>query len=205
MSLSPPTFATSLLELLIVSSDRAELLGDLQEEFANISLRSPAAARSWYWRQAALSAPYFLLKRFQSSHVKKITVALVAAVVTYLFIKYWDVFLARAAVRGLASNTDGWSVSVLRSFYLLVQMLGVAIGGGAIAALTFEKQRSFIKNALARLAPISLLIFAPKLYALIDPTSTYPTSYKLIWIMLAVPSLVLGALCMMWFLTRQQD
>ena len=205
MSLSPPRVATSLLEMLIVSADRAELIGDLQEEFAIISRQSPSAARSWYWRQAAFSSPYFLWKRFHSSNVRKIVFALLAAILSFFLIKYWDIYMARNAVRSVATQADGLSVITIRGVYLFVQMLGVGISGAVIAVLTFDKQSSFTKNSLTRLVPISLLIFAPKVYALIDPASTYPMSYKLIWIMLAVPALILGALCMMWFLARRQD
>src|SRR5919109_5088334 len=51
---SPPRLAERLLAALIPDADwRASIVGDLREEFADLSAsRGSSTARRWYWRQS---------------------------------------------------------------------------------------------------------------------------------------------------------
>jgi putative ABC transport system permease protein len=51
----PPGLARLLLRLMIPRAHREFVLGDLEEEFAQIARESGGAARKWYWRQAVAS------------------------------------------------------------------------------------------------------------------------------------------------------
>jgi predicted permease len=63
----PPRLAESLLALTTTDDERAAILGDLSEEFAQLTATSGVrAARRWYVKQTLMSIAPNLLRRFQS-------------------------------------------------------------------------------------------------------------------------------------------
>ncbi|NOX82883.1 MAG: hypothetical protein GXP06_07835 [Alphaproteobacteria bacterium] len=201
-ALAPPQLARALIVIMASAPERAALIGDMEEEFAQQSQRSPHRARAWYWRQTAISAPYLALKRLRSEQTRRLGVALGATLGAFLLIHYWDIFIARGAARGFAVATGAQTFFLTRSVYLLVQMTGVSVAGGAIAALTFREQDSFARNTFRRLIPAGAIILSPTLFAMIAPADHYDLSFRLLQLALAVPALFIGARIAMWLRGR---
>ena len=201
--LGPPRIAFALLSFSAGDADKSALIGDLQEEFSQRSRKSPRAARAWYWRQASRSLPFLLLDRMRSENVRRIGVAILAILAAFIFITLWDIWVARNAARsfaGLAQSTPG---GVIRAVYLAVQMFGIACAGGVIAALTFQREETFLRNSLYRLAPAGLILFAPWIVATLNPADTYPLGFRLTWLSLAAPALIAGARGFVWSQTKR--
>ncbi len=200
--LGPPWVACALLTFIMDAADKAVLIGDLEEEYRLLSRHSPRDAQSWYWRQIMRSAPHLILKRLQSLKIQPLGLAFVALLGAFLLIYYWDIWIARSAARTFAAMTNASSYFYSRAIYLLVQMIGVAIGGGLIAFFTFSTAVPFISNIAYRLAPAGLIVFAPTLLAMINPADNYPLSFRLLWLSLAIPSLIGGARGGVWLQAR---
>ncbi len=200
--LAPPRLAYALLAIAAGASHKAVLIGDLQEEFYRLSRKSPRAARAWYWRQVSRSVPHLLLDRMRTDRMRKIGLAALAVLAAFSLISLWDIMIARNAARNFAALSDAPSYMLVRAVYLGAQMLGVAIAGGVIAGLTFRPQDSFMRNAIRRLAPAALVLFAPSIIAIFNPADHYTTSFRLLWIGLAAPTLTAGAGCVVWLRRR---
>ncbi len=173
--------------------DRSALMGDLAEEFARLWRRSPDNARAWYWRQAAKSAPHLFLKRLRAPETQKLLIGIGAAVVAFFLLRYWDLWVARNAAREFAAATNAQNYFLPRMVYLIAQMAGFVLAGAMIAAVTFARETSFLANAAIRLAPIGAVLLAPTLFAMVSGADNYDLSFRLIWITLAIPSLISGA------------
>jgi hypothetical protein len=64
----PPLVAQALLQFFADSDETDSILGDLAEEFAQVSSRSGAAfARGWYWRQALKTVPHLFFSAFRAA------------------------------------------------------------------------------------------------------------------------------------------
>ncbi len=200
--LGPPPAARALLAFIMDAADEAVLMGDMEEEFRHISRHSPRHAQSWYWRQTMRSAPHLIIKRVRALKMRPLGVALAALLGSFLLIYYWDIWVARSAARTFAAITDASSYFFSRAVYLFVQMIGVAIGGGLIAIFTFQAEAPFLKNIAYRLAPAGLIVFAPTYMAMINPADNYPLSFRLLWLSLAIPSLIGGARGGIWLQSR---
>lgn len=116
---------------------------------------------------------------------------------TFGLVRIWDIFLAQN-LAGLVSDM-GPDLSVLpaRIAYFVVMMVGIAFAGGLVAKMTFCVEDNFRTNARRSLAPAALAIFAPYLSVMVfsdGPVGYYP----LIWVALAIPSLVGGARYAAW-------
>ena len=99
--------------------------------------------------------------------------------------------------------TNAETYTLARAVYLLVQMLGVALAGGVLAIFTFRRERNFLSNVIRRLTPAALVLFGPALISLMSPNPTYDTSFQLLWLALAAPSLIGGAACALWLRSRR--
>ncbi len=203
MPIGPPRLAHALLTLLTGAADKAALIGDLEEEFGQRSRTSLRAARAWYWRQASLSLPYLLLERMRSERVRRLGIAVLAVLAGFVFMSLWEINVARNLARGFAELSQTPSYTAIRVIYIGVQMIGVAAAGGVIAALIFRRDEPFLRNALYRLTPAALVLFAPWIIALVNPAENYPQSFLIIRLSLAAPSLVAGAWTMSWWLSRR--
>jgi hypothetical protein len=201
--LAPPRIARALLTFIMDAADRAVLIGDLEEEFHLLSRHSPRKAQNWYWRQIMQSAPHLILKRLRSQNIQPLGLALAALLGSFLLIYYWDIWIARSAARTFAAATNASSYFYSRAVYLLVQMIGVAIGGGLIAFFTFRAETPFLKNIAYRLAPAGFIVFAPTILAMINPADNYPLSFRLLWLGLAIPSLIGGARGGVWLQSQR--
>ena len=190
--LSPPRFAQALIAMAAEPADRAVLIGDLEEEFARLRRRSPNAARAWYWRQTAGSAPHLAMKRLRSSEAQRIALTFIIAAAAFFLLRYWDVFIARNAARLFFELTSGESYTPSRVVYFVVQAAGFLIAGAAVAMLAFKKTDTLAKNFAFRLAPVGALLLAPILIAAVGG-GNYPTGLRVLQIALAAPALVLGA------------
>ncbi len=201
--LGSPKVARALLAFIMDAADKAVLIGDLEEEFRLLSRHSQRNAQSWYWHQIMRSAPHLILKRLRSLKMQQLGLALAALLSAFLLIYYWDIWVARSAARTFSAMTNASSYFFSRAVYLLVQMVGVAIGGGLIAIFTFRAEMPFFKNIACRLAPAGLIVFAPTFLAMINPADNYPLSFRLLWLSLAVPSLIGGARGGVWLQSRR--
>ena len=199
----PPRIAFALISFSAGAADKAALIGDLEEEFGQRSRKSLRDARAWYWRQASRSLPYLLLERMRSDQMRRIGVALLSILAAFILITLWDSWVARSAARGLYGLSQSTPVGLVRAVYLIVQMIGIALAGGIIAALTFQREETFLRNSLVRLAPAGLILFAPWIIATLNPADTYPVGFRLIWLGMAAPSLVAGARGFIWSQTKR--
>jgi predicted permease len=60
-----PRIPRTLVRWLAAREDRAVIIGDLDEEFAQRAQASPSGARGWYWRQALASIPSAMQLRWR--------------------------------------------------------------------------------------------------------------------------------------------
>lgn len=191
--LSPPALARALLALAAAPADRAALIGDLEEEFAAISGLSRHRARAWYWRQAALSAPHLLARRFASPQARRFAVTALAAVAAFALVRYWDVAVARKAARAFYATFQSPSYAPARMVYLAVQAAGFALAGGGVAGIAFARSERFLKNLQTRLAPAAVLLFAPALIGRLAASDAYPLGFRLAQTGLAAGAFIAGA------------
>jgi putative ABC transport system permease protein len=63
--MTPPRIPRTLVRWLAAREDRAVIVGDLDEEFAQRARASPGRAQAWYWAQALASLPAALLSRWR--------------------------------------------------------------------------------------------------------------------------------------------
>jgi putative ABC transport system permease protein len=63
--MTPPRIPRALVRWFAAHEDRAVIVGDLDEEFAQRARVSPGRARRWYWIQALASLPAALLSRWR--------------------------------------------------------------------------------------------------------------------------------------------
>ncbi len=201
--IDPPRLAHALLAVSAGATDKAALIGDLEEEFGQRVRTSPRAARAWYWRQAYSSLPHLLLERMRTERMRRLGLAALAVLAGFIFISLWEIFVARNAARGFAGLSGTPSFLAVRIVYLAAQMFGVAAAGGAIAALIFQREETFLHNAVRRLAPAAIVMFLPWIIATLNPADTYPLSFRLVWLALAAPSLVGGAWLVRKWLSRR--
>jgi hypothetical protein len=62
----PPRRAERILDWSLTDAERGAVMGDMQEEFADLAQRlGPAVARRWYWRQTVVSVWPNLLRRWR--------------------------------------------------------------------------------------------------------------------------------------------
>ena len=202
--IGPPRIAHALLAVSAGASDKAALIGDLEEEFGQRSRKSPRAARAWYWRQTSLSLPHLLLERMRTERMRRLGIAALAVLAGFIFVSAWEITVARNAARGFAGLSETPSFVAVRIVYLAAQMFGVAAAGGLIAVATFRRDESFLRNAVHRLAPAALVLFAPWIIATLNPADTYPLNFRLIWLALAAPSLLAGARSAIWISSKRK-
>jgi hypothetical protein len=85
-----PAFADALVSGLSTSPATAnEILGDLAEEWTeHVDQDGPGRARRWYWGQALRAIPHLLHQWWFHSHWPAIVLALVAAVISMLLLRF---------------------------------------------------------------------------------------------------------------------
>jgi hypothetical protein len=68
----PPAQATRILASLLPEFSREAILGDLQENFAEIEeVRGKAAASRWYWNECLAALPSFAIYSLQSAQIRR--------------------------------------------------------------------------------------------------------------------------------------
>lgn len=202
--LSSPAFARALIAIAAASADRAALIGDLEEEFAQRQKRSGEKAQAWYWRQAALSTPHLIISRLRSPGVRQFILTAAAAIAAYMLVRIWDVFVARSAAQGFYRLFETESFGPTRIVYLLVQATGYLIAGAGIAWVAFDKRESLMKNFASRLFPTAAVLFAPALISQLAASDAYSPAFRLLQMSVAALAFGTGAFVMARFLNRAQ-
>ena len=192
MPVPPPKMALLMLILSTDRSIRSELIGDLQEEFSLHYQQSAGLAKRWYWRQTITSLPKLIGQRMRSRTVRQYGFGMTVSLAAFVLVRAWDILLAQN-LAGLVAHMDSdLPLFAARISYVAVMMAGFACAGGLVAKTTFCVEDGFLVNARRSLAPASLAILAPYLFAIIfsdDRVGFHP----LILLALAVPSLIGGA------------
>ncbi len=188
--ITPPRAASALLRLVLRGSTMAPLLGDLDEEYAEIAEGSPTAARRWYWRQSVLSTAYVIAERARQERLHR---ALFGVAAVFLFLHYWNLWIAPVAAVKVYALSDAGSYGPARIAYFIVAMLGAGVAGAFFSRFTATARIRLIKFILSRAAPASLLLFAPALFEVLTAGEDYPIVYRLSQTGLAAAAFIAGA------------
>lgn len=202
MTVSPPRLALWMLNLTTDQSIRSELIGDLQEEFDRLHRQSTNLANGWYWRQTIFSLPQLIGKRLRSEKLRQCVFGIAVSLTAFGLVRIWDVFLAQNLARIVSSTDSDTTALVARIAYFAVMMAGIAAAGALVARTTFCIEDSFRINAWRSLAPASLAIFSPYLFAIFFSDQSLGF-YPLFWVALAVPSLIGGARFATWIMSKR--
>lgn len=192
MLVPPPKLALLMLNLSTDQSIRSELIGDLQEEFTLRHQQSARLAKRWYWRQTIASLPKLIGQRMQPGTVRQYGIGMAVSLAAFALVRAWDILLAQNLAGQVAHMNSDLPMFATQISYLAAMMAGFACAGGLVALATFCAEDSFLINARRSLAPASLAVFAPYIFAIAladGPVGPDP----LILIVLAVPSLIGGA------------
>lgn len=188
--ITPPRAASALLGFVLRGSDMAPLLGDLDEEYAEIAEESPIAARRWYWRQSVLSTVHVIADRARQEHLHR---ALLGVVIIFLFLHYWNLWVAPRAATQVYALSDAGSYGPARIAYFIVAILGAGAAGAFFSRVAATARTKLSQFILTRAAPASLLLFAPALFEILTAGDSYPVTYRLSQTGLAAASFIAGA------------
>lgn len=188
--ITPPRAASALLTLALRGSTMAPLLGDLDEEYAEIAEGSPKAARRWYWRQSVLSTVHVVAERARQERLDR---ALLGVAVIFLFLHYWNLWIAPGAATQVYALSDAGSYGPARIAYFIVAILGAGLAGAFFSRVTATARIRLIRFILTRAAPASLLLFTPALFEILNAGEDYPIVYRLSQTGLAAGSFIAGA------------
>ncbi|MEO1243232.1 MAG: hypothetical protein AAFX54_15080 [Pseudomonadota bacterium] len=188
--ITPPRAASALLALALRGSTMAPLLGDLDEEYAEIAEGSPKAARRWYWRQSVLSTAHVIAERARQEHLHR---ALLGVAAVFVFLHYWNLWIAPGAATQVYALSDVGSYGPARIAYFIVAILGAGAAGAFFSRVAATARIRLIKFILTRAGPAALLLFAPASFEILTAGEGYPVVYRLSQTGLAAGSFIAGA------------
>ncbi|MEM9617516.1 MAG: hypothetical protein AAF936_06110 [Pseudomonadota bacterium] len=188
--ITPPRAASALLALALRGSAMTPLLGDLDEEYAKIAEGSLKAARRWYWRQSVLSTVHVIAERARRERLHR---ALLGVATVFLFLHYWNLWIAPGAAIQVYALSDAGSYGPARIAYFIVAILGAGIAGAFFSRVTATARAKLSQFILTRAAPASLLLFTPALFEILTAGDGYPIVYRLSQTGLAAGSFIAGA------------
>lgn len=191
-NLTPPVLARALVRLVCARALRDVVLGDMEEGFRDLARRDMRTARSWYWREALMSAAPLLRGMLHRSTLASAVVLIALSGLAYLGASAWEIHVARSAARGFASAFEGAPIVAARLVFVVVQMIVVAAMAWLIAVVTFRAEQDLFGNALRRLSPLAVLVIAPPLVGSLF-SSGYPFSFTLPWTAAMAIALYAGA------------
>ena len=176
----PPKLAEWLLGAIAAKRERAALLGDLAEEFADRSSRSAAQARHWYWLQVLRSSPHLIAARARSSDALRR--CLIGALMMFAigFLVAWDLIVSRPTVYWIATQDQAPALIIVRLAYFAIQIVGTLIGGAAIALTLFDARRPFWRNATLYLGPVMVALIVLSCLSALERGLVRSSSYLLL-------------------------
>ena len=143
--LTPPRFATALLLLVTPSNSRAEVEGDLLEEFLTISQPQRAA---WYWKQVLLSCfPMLTIRIRQPDWHTALCTMLIYAIPVRMLDFLWAFVLSQVPLKAAAIRP--------------VEFLTVHIALACLCAITSQAVLSRVNAFWLMLASLLILFSVP--------------------------------------------
>lgn len=174
--------------------DKAEFVsGDLVEEYGERAAHSRVAADRWLRRQVLGSVPRFLWERAGQCGLLQLAALVGVTLAAAIAILVWESQVAREVAGLVAGHIAGAPLGAVRTLYVLVQAVAFAAAGVALARWTFQRQQGFLRNALLRLTPLVVLIFAPAFAARLSGESGYSLQFLLPWALTLTAALLAGA------------
>ncbi len=187
---TPPKLAQALLSLSIPLANRDPILGDFEEEFAKRKHNKDGSANLWYWRQAALSFPYFISGRIKTSPA---AMQVLLIIISYLIFITWT-FLAFHIFRLVyTTNVFKGSILLALSVRLFIESTGFFVAG---ALVRYGQSKYLPKGYKQNLWPIILiliLLVIPTLQACIGAEHLTTKRYLLTKTIAIFPAVILGA------------
>jgi hypothetical protein len=159
-----PRLAETAIRLLAGPGFSDAVLGDLQEELAH---RLPANRSGWVWKEILTSAPGLFGMRLRNADFEGRLPVAALTLAMFVLLYLWTVFVTIPIMIGLHDSFGIGGTTGYIYFYLLVRLPSVLFAGMVIAYLTFQRDRSLIRNAATRLSPLLLLIALPQLSSLV--------------------------------------
>jgi hypothetical protein len=201
----PPRLAEGMIWLLTPAHSREPVLGDLAEEYTDISQRqTQGQARAWYWNQVLTSLPHLLNWLMRGSQY---LAGFVALALGYLVLG-----VALSVVFALFHQL--YTLNLFQGMVVLA--LGVRLGlealamlGGSFAAGIILAQGDHLhwRRLTLILLLFAALILLPSLFRLATGTHFMPQPYLLARMAMTLPVLVIGAVAgrnlVRWFERRR--
>ena len=188
-----PALAQFVLKAILPHEMAECVLGDFEEAYRAKEIRKPVSARLWYWRQVLISTSPFLQMRIQTAGPVRIGLLALTALLGYLAIIGWDIYIARGGARFVATQPDAPELLVVRSIYYALYFLGVAVAGALAAGLAFRKHRGFWTNALSGTGPIAIILLFLFMSRVIGGSTDGLLTYLTMRTAIALPALLSGA------------
>lgn len=180
--------------LVTLPREKAEFVfGDLAEEYGERAAHSQKAADLWLRRQVLGSVPRFLWERAERSGLVQLGALVGVTLVACVAILLWESQVAREVAALAADRVAGAPLGAVRTLYVLVQAVAFAAAGAALARWTFHRGQGFTRNALLRLTPLVVLIFAPAFAARLSGDVGYSLQFLVPWALTLTAALVGGA------------
>ena len=191
----PPRAAAALLAFVLRGSNMAALIGDLDEEYAQIAHGSPKAARRWYWRQSALSTVHVAIERAREENLHR---ALIGLATVFLFLNAWNFWVAPGAATQVYALTNAGSYMPARVTYFLVVIAGTGLAGAFFSRVAATMSASLDHFMVMRVTPAVLLLFSPSVMKILTAGDGYPVTYRLSLTGLAAAAFAIGAAFAFW-------
>lgn len=190
---TPPFLAEAIVSFFARAEDKIVFLGDLQESFGALAIHSARRAQSWYWRQVIFSLPYLVRQRLDLKTLRRIAFVMASALIAVDVIYSWDMYVARSALQYLDQTSQASMQFMVRALYIALQMAGVALAGGLVALICFNKAKGFIANFFLCLGPVILMLAALSVMTILTSEGSSQTAYLLMRTGLSIPALLGGA------------
>lgn len=197
MSRPLPPLALRVLAATLPRGKAEHIVGDLAEEYDARATASTTEASRWLRRQLLGSAPRFLWQRAEAAGLTQLAALVAWTIACCLAILAWESQVARQ-VAGLAqARFEAAPFAAVRTLYVLVQAAAFAVVGALLARRTFRRDQGFLRNALLRLTPFAVVIFAPAFFARLTGETGYSMLFLLPW-SLALTAALLGGARLAW-------
>jgi hypothetical protein len=187
----PPRLAEGMIWLLTPAHSREPVLGDLAEEFCDISARqTPGRAQAWYWKQVLTSSPYLVNWQMRGSHWLAAFVALalgylvLSVVLTGVFALFHQLYTV---------NFFQGMIALALGVRLGFEAIAMLAGGLAVGFILAQTEHNHWRHLAASLAIFAGLILWPSIFKLVAGTPIMPQLYVLSRAGMTLPLLVIGA------------
>jgi len=203
LSQTPPRLAERIIGMTIPVELRDPILGDFCEEYNRLSKsQSAAAAKTWYWRQAAVSLPHFI---FSSLRSRPVYLNVASLIMAFLALQIWLMIAFRIFSYFYALDVFHGSVVAALSVRLAIETFGFLIAGSLIQYAVFKKTGHAKARANILLFLFALVLVAPSTFAVLQGRIVMPLPYLIARALIIVPALFTGAAIQKKILNRKTE